>query len=1026
MHEGSSRGSRTTSGVSLRHGGDSVARRITIRANLLARRRFLAALIVAFLVVPVGARAQLVPSDRWYTIETRHFRVHFTQPLEAEARRGALNAERAWGELATELKPPPGKVDLVIADNIDFVNGYASSFPGNRIVVFAHPPIDASGLRNYDDWSRLVITHELVHIFHLDRAEGVWRLGRQVFGRHPALFPNSYQPAWLVEGLAVYYESRITGAGRLEGSEHYMIARAAAEGRRIPPLGELSRATSRFPGGQTVYAYGGFVFDYLSRTRGPEKVGKFIDETSRIVLPLSLNARAKRVFGVSFENAWRHWGDSLARTAGEGRDPVRGWRDLTRDGRYVEFPRWLGDTAILYTAATGREVISAYSVALDGKVTRLGRRNGLDANVPRPDGSIVFAQPDYTDPFHLRTDLYVEKNGSQRRLTRGARLAHPDVRADGEIVAMQSVPSSTRLVRVSPDGKAIRPIVVASAEVQWGEPRWSPDGMSIAAIRIVRGGVSELVILDADGRLRAVMVSERAIVAAPSWSRGGSTLFYSSTRTGRAQIYSLPVDAAMPSPAQVSTASTGVFNPEVSPNGKLLAGLSFRFDGYHVGVATLDSAIIVQGDLTGPEGGGPRSACDNCRLARNAPPPADAIVGKARPYSAWRSFAPTYWEPILSHSSSEGTAIGAATSGTDIIGRHGFSAQALYKTRYRDTEIYAAYQYAGLGQPYLNVSVQQEWEHFPIFRLNSSAPPVKIGVLDRRARTGGLSASFVRPRARTFASLSFGADLESRTYNTDPDSLLAVLPESIGSTRHYPSLFTSASWANTRRPSLSISREDGIAISATLRQRWQSNDFANPERNANASTSIVGVVALYKSLDFPGFAHHVVAVRGAGGYAGAGAISSFSVGGLSGGSLDALTGLGVGGTRRTFGVRGFPPSAEQGIRALAGSLEYRAPIAAPSRRVPFIPLLFDRISVSAFGDAGRAYCPISARETDICSAGRLGGPWLASAGAELDFDTALQYDVPVRFRLGAAVPVVNRAAGRADAVSAYLTIGSSF
>ncbi len=998
------------------------------RANARLPRRcgFLAAVLVAFLIVPLSARAQLVPSGRWQTIETQHFRVHFTGPLEAEARRGAVNAERAWTELATELKPPAGKVDIVVADNIDFVNGYASTFPGNRIVVFAHPPIDVSGLRNYDDWSRLVITHELTHIFHLDRADGVWRMGRNVFGRHPALFPNAYQPAWLVEGLAVYYESRITGAGRLEGSEHYMIARAAAEARQIPRLGELSRSTSRYPGGQTVYAYGGFVFDYLSRTRGPEKVGKFIDATSRIVLPLSLNARAKRVFGISFENAWRDWSDSLARTAGESRDPLRGWRELTRDGRYVEFPRWLGDTAILYTAATGREVLSAYSVSLDGKVKRLGRRNGLDANVPLPDGSIVFAQPDYTDPFHLRTDLYIEKNGSQRRLTWGARVAHPDVRGDGEIVAMQLVPGSTRLVRVSPDGKTIQPIVVASAGVQWGEPRWSPDGMSIAAIRIVRGGVSELVLLDADGRLRAVLVSENAIVASPSWSAGGGTLFYSSTRTGRAQIYAVPLNAAVAFLSQVSTASTGAFNPEVSPNGKLLAGLSFRFDGYHVGVAPLDSATILRGGVMGPAGVSPRSGCDNCGLAQKVSPPAASSIGKARPYSAWRSLAPTYWEPIVSYSSSEGTAIGAATSGTDIIGRHGFFTQAVYKTRHRDAELYAAYQYAGLGQPYLNVTVQQEWEHFPIFRTTSFMAPVKIGVLDRRARTGGLSASLVRPRARTFASLSFGADLESRTYSTDPDSLLAVLSESFGSTRRYPSLFTSASWANTRRPSLSISREDGIAISATLRQRWQSNDFASPERNANASTSIVGVAALYKSLDFPGFAHHVVAVRAAGGYASAGAISSFSVGGLSGGSLDALGGLAVGGARRTFGVRGFPPSAEQGIRALAGTVEYRAPIAAPSRRVPFIPLLFDRISVSAFGDAGRAYCPVSAGATDVCRAGRLGGPWLASAGAELDFDTAVQYDMPARFRLGVAVPVVNRAAGRADELSLYLTVGSSF
>ncbi|HZK79014.1 MAG TPA: hypothetical protein VFC35_08900, partial [Gemmatimonadaceae bacterium] len=250
--------------------------------------RFATVILALALFASTRTSAQLVPNDHWYTIETQHFRVHFIKSLESEGRRGAVNAERAFAQLSTELKPPPGKIDLVIADNVDYVNGYATSLPTNRIVVFAHPPIDTPELRNYDDWSQLVITHELTHVFHLDRADGLWRLGRDVFGRHPAFFPNASLPSWIVEGLAVYYESRITGAGRLEGSEHYMIARAAAEAHRLPHIGEISRETSRFPGGESVYTYGSLIFDYLSRTRGPAAIPKFVDVTSRAIFPLSL------------------------------------------------------------------------------------------------------------------------------------------------------------------------------------------------------------------------------------------------------------------------------------------------------------------------------------------------------------------------------------------------------------------------------------------------------------------------------------------------------------------------------------------------------------------------------------------------------------------------------------------------------------------------------------------------------------------------------------------------------------------
>jgi len=970
--------------------------------------RLAARVIAALALLPAIARAQLVPNGQWHTIETAHFRVHYAGPLEAEARRGAVNAERAWAELSTELKAPRGKVDLVVADNIDYVNGYATPIPSNRIVVFAHPPVDAPELRNYDDWSRLVITHELTHIFHLDRAEGIWNLGRHVFGRHPALFPNAYQPAWLVEGLAVYYESRITGAGRLEGAEHYMLARAAAEAHQVPRLGELSRATSRFPGGETVYAYGGLIFDYLSRTRGPDKIGKFIDETSKIILPLSLNARAKRAFGISFENAWRDWRDSLVRATGPGREPLPGWVELTHEGRYVEFPRWLGDTAIFYTAATGREVTSAYTVSLSGKVKRGGRRNGLDANVPLGDGSVVFAQPDYIDPFQLRTDLYIEKDGVQRRLTRGARLAQPDVRADGEIAAVQSIPGSTRLVRVSADGRTIVPITAGTAEIQWGEPRWSPDGKFIAALKLQRGGISELVLLDDRGNPIKTLVADYAILATPSWARSGQQLYFTSTRSGSAQAYSVGIDGRQ---TQVTTATTGAFNPELSPDGRFLAALHFKFDGYHVGVGPPEPGSVAEYLKRGQ-----RSECTNCRLPTKVVAPLSIEqVGPSREYSPWQSLAPRYWEPIIGHAPSSGYELGVATSGEDIIGRHSYYVQALYKTKFRQTEAFAAYQYAGLGQPYLNFSATQEWEHFSVVNQQGD----RVGDLSRRARIGGLSMSFVRPRVRTFASFSIGGDVESRTYTTDPDTLLVDLPAVFGKTRAYPSVFASAGWSNTKRAGLSISREDGVSLSATARQRWESGDISN------ASRSVVGVAGLFKSLDLPGFAHHVVAVRLAGGYADRHAISSFSVGGLSGGSLAVLAGVTVGDDRRTFGIRGFPPSAEQGIRALGGTVEYRAPIAAPSKRVPFIPLLFDRISIAAFGEGGRAFCPASAGDNQICAADR-GGPWLASTGAELDFDTALQYDFPTRFRLGVAVPVVNRSAGRADAASVYFTVGSSF
>jgi outer membrane protein assembly factor BamA len=223
-----------------------------------------------------------------------------------------------------------------------------------------------------------------------------------------------------------------------------------------------------------------------------------------------------------------------------------------------------------------------------------------------------------------------------------------------------------------------------------------------------------------------------------------------------------------------------------------------------------------------------------------------------------------------------------------------------------------------------------------------------------------------------------------------------------------------------QRPTLSISREDGIVLSGSARQRWRQGTSGLSTR------TFVGTTSAYKSLNLPGFAHHVVAARAAAGYADSRAISNLSVGGINGASLDVIAGYGIGGSSRTFGVRGFSPSAERGIRAFAGSVEYRFPLAAPGRGIGWVPLFLDRVSGDLFGDAGRAYCPATAVATsEACESRDVGNPWIGSVGGELNLDAGIQRDFPFRLRLGIAQRVAKGRFGESGP-SFYVTAGSSF
>lgn len=979
------------------------------------------------------AGAQVRPDRDWRTISSEHFRVHFTPELEHVARRAAAQAETAYVRLADHLPRPRGLIDLLISDDFDVSNGYAMPAPGNRIVVYATPPVAESSLRYTDDYLQLVIIHELVHIFHLDRVRGVWALLQNVFGRSPLLFVNGYQPRWLVEGLAVYYESLLTGSGRIEGSEHRMIARTAALEHTFPRIDQLSYANPRFPYAYAAYAYGSLFVDHLGDTHGDSAVAAYVNRASGRLFPWDLNGPARRVFGRGLTAEFRAWAASLAASQPSRAPPMPRWENLTVDGVYTSFPRWRDDSTIIYTGTPGRESYAAWRLTVRDSARgrgptvtrdRIARRHTPSPHTRLADGSLIYSELEYTGPFTMRSDLYVDDpRGRRRRLTAGERLSAPDARRDGTVVAMQIIPAGTRLVLRAPDG-TITPITSGSLDEQWAEPRWSPDGRHIAAIRWTRGGTSSVVVVDTTGRVLHTLASERVVNAAPSWSPDGAFVYFSSDRTGITDLYRVPFvpgDTLPPVLQRMSDAQTGLFQPQPSPNGRDLAAVVFRADGYHIGRAPIDSARA-------------ETAPPVPAVAPRAAAPAPATDVPARGYSPWRMLLPTSWMPFYQAGLTENSArIGALVSGHDIAGRHAYQALLFVPTDNSGLTGVLQYRNATLGQPLIDVGAEQEWSTLACV-ADASQQNRCVGDLRRRIRDAAVSLTFQRPRMRTYSYLSVGTGLEVRDYATDPEDLIGRIDSLYARDYHYPRVTVSAGWSNVQYPLNAISAEDGVSLALTSRQRWRWRD------TLRLTSSVVGSASAYKSLALPGYAHHVLALNAAAGIQDNRATSYFEVGGISGGVLDVFPGYVLGEGRRTFGVRGFEPGAQLGIYAFKASAEYRAPLTMPGRGLGTLPLFFDRTSIAVFGDAGAAWCPglfvtRPAPYFSRCTRGEADAgivftapKVLASAGAELNLSAAiLSWDVPYRFRLGAAFPLAGQrfAYGRTKPMS-YLTVGVSF
>ena len=926
------------------------------------------------------------------------------------------------------MEAPNGTIQLLLTDHADLTNGYATPFPYNRITVFARPPLDAGSISYFDDWLELVITHELVHTFHLDMSgTPLGRAVRTVLGRLPVswpAFPSGAAPRWMTEGLATYFESELTGAGRVNGTWQDMVLRTAVLSGTFATLDQLSGASPVWPGGHRPYVYGARYLAHMANIHGEEAMGEFARSVAGLWVPFRMNAAARDAFGTSVADSWDQWRQELADRYTTLADSLAGFAPIT-EGEVVEASGRVAQQALVSPA--GHAVAFVRSDGIDKTQIRLANPNGSD---PRfltrvngtggtlswgPGGQLYFQQLDYSDRYRLTSDLYrAGTSGTVERLTDGQRITYADVSPDGtRVVAVQEGRGTSALVTVELASGEITPLSAPDPEQHWAFPRWSPDGRHIAAVRWVAPAMMDIVVLDTGGSVVAQLTNDRAVDTTPFWTPDGSTVIWSSDRTGIPNLFAAAAGNENAGPAgvvevrQVTNMLGGALHPSVDPGGRWIYFSSYHSNGWHI-----ERIPFRPEDWFAPQPHSTRFA-DAAPAARLA-----TVTLDPEPYRSLVTLRPRYWAPLFRPSvsglDSAGKrhqiirpSLGWWTTGEDLVGRHAYSLSA----RLSFDGSFAGnfgYRYRGLGNPVLGVNVSQSHD------ASSRALPVRFSdgstrefFLLERERRVRLSTSFLRQRYRSRASLSVSGsliveDLKLQDLDRSPGpELTRPRPH-----RTFGELSASLFASNTQRRAFSVSREDGVSLFVSGRWRRESGldaDQRGQLRDDRGFKDLVGEAAAFKALRVSGYANHVLGLRlSAGiGYGPGADQGHFKVGGAEG-AVESVTGLGLfGGSSLLFPVRGYHSDLRAGRIAWSGSFEYRFPVALVDRGLGSFPLFFDRISGSVFVDAGNAWGPV------------LGEPGydnprlapLVSAGAEVSAVLVPGFLADMTLRLGVGAPL---------------------
>ncbi len=970
------------------------------------------------------------PDESWRTIHTEHFRVTFPERLEELARRAGHRAEWAWEELSDAfIEPPDDVIDLLLTDHTDVSNGFARITPGNRITIYARPPVDALSLGYTDEWLELVILHELAHIVHLDYVDNpVGRVARAVFGRvnmEWPFFPELGTPRWVIEGLATWYESRLTQAGRVEGTFQEMQIRTAILEGRFEGIDQASGRSPAWPAGNRPYAYGSLFFDFLLERHGEERMAAFAEAIAGQWVPYRLDAAGRDAFGTSLTDEWNAWRDTLEadladldeRLAAQG--PVTEPERLTERARWGLHPqvspdgRWLA-----HTQADGRSDTQIRLIDLaTGESRSLARTNGLGVLSWLSDGRVLLSQIEYDDPYRLYSDLWIfDPAGGETRVTEGARLTQPSAAPDGGAWAIQEGDGTNTIVRVDLTDGSVTPLLPPGLEIHWAYPRPSPDGRWLVATRWEPNAELDVVILDArTGMVVDVVTSDRALDTTPSWTPDGRGIVWASDRSGILNILSTEVDpntGQASVPRVVTNLRTGGAYPVVDPAGEWV-----YFAGYHSEGWDIERVPFSNG--SGREAA---PAVDRFE-AEEAFPVRGTVEGEVEGYSPGPTLGPTYWEiawreavqapaietPDVALVAREllGAGIGMQSSGFDLVGRHAWSAVGRVTTTGGKVEGGVSYSYLGLGRPVLSLSVNQRYDSGGQL-LGGDAPDQDTLLVLDRSRDLDASITVPAPKWRHDLAVTLGAGFawergelwttalrESSQYSlTRPTGRLANARIALN-----------FSTARSHAFQMGTARGLNVFLQGRVQSELQLPDSLQSVAGIDRSLAeVVGRARGAIPLWGGGYASHVLALQASGGVArgpGAGALQ-YRVGGASG-QQEQLTGLELfGGGFILFPVRGYASGRRFGRIAWSATAEYRFPVWLINRGLRAWPVHADRVIGSLFFDAGNAWGP------DVTPTGFQNGlrDPLASVGAEITAELLGLYNVQLRLRLGAALPLV--------------------
>lgn len=1011
--------------VARRQGPDRPARHGTApghRWHLIAMGLLL---VITCLVNRTAYAQQPDPAANWRSADSTHFRVHYRDTQRLQAEQVARAAERAFRRIAVTFDwRPEGRIELAVMSESGVANGFATPLPANLVGVFLAPP-DGELLDN-SPWLDLLLTHELVHVIHLDKVRGAPGQLRRIFGRTLYAFPNIFMPLWAIEGLATVHEgaqdggapaAAALGRGRLYGPNFEGWLRAQ-QARGFPTLEALNADGRDLPVSKA-YLYGGYFFDFLARRYGAQAIPAYVENYSGNLVP-RFQTNPVALTGKTMSVLWQEFLADLdaqltQRAAGLRAEPEVLGAAISPVRFEISSVVGLPGGRVLAVVDDGVGARELLQFDDQGRPRRLATLGGVDARLDvNAQGQVLLTQADLCRNHYLSHDVYrVDvRSGRLQRLTHCAHLRRA-TQVGARIIALEVDAGRTRVVSLDLEGRDSRPVYSPAAGHDLVDLAPSAGGQGVLLVER-RGGDWRLIELDllpgagaAAGKPR-LHLSSTAPIRSPRAGAGSAGPEFVLAMNGVDNVWRLAGDRLQ----RLTHTHTGVLaHSGTQADGRLVTVVMVT-DGMRM--HRLDNPKALQVLAVTPQrgapgvgtgwaaapspwpgaapGASPAPPGPNTR-AEAAPSRADEdmpALGADRPYRALESMRPRAWTPEIFFDRGL-SAYGASFEGADALGWHRYALTMQWETSQREPIGSFEYVWRDRHQWALQRSVNATaWRDLGKGDYDTLA-------YERRTQAQWVSLLPLQVRLSSRVSAGLGAALDrTERIATSPVSRQTPLDDRLAAVLLDYDTREGNWWSEGPNRGLRIT----LLHESHRPFKRASNGTAGPGRDGHMTRfDLSSLVPIGRS---------VLALRHTEARA-SGLTRPFQLGGA--GSQAPQFGYVL--NQREVSLRGYrgTETALRGQNMRVSSIEWRTPIADVDWHGMAPPIGLNRLSGTAFVDAGGAWNPGASGPLRV----RHG------VGVEVLGELRLLYLQQVQLRLGVA-----RGLDAPKGTVGYLSVGRAF